>query len=88
MTHGGYEVPQLLLSLLPQRQFQRSVDLGCGTGLAGLAIRSRCESLEGAPGGWISMGISMRFLGGFPWNLVEISRALMGISKGFYGILL
>ncbi|CAL1132223.1 unnamed protein product [Cladocopium goreaui] len=47
MTHGGYEVPQLLLSLLPQRKFQRSVDLGCGTGLAGLAIRSRCERLEG-----------------------------------------
>ena len=91
MTHGGYEVPQLLLSLLPQRKFQRSVDLGCGTGLAGLAIRSRCERLEGAPDGWILWGFLWGFLWdlmGISWNLVEIYRDLMGISKGFYDILL
>eukprot|EP00438_Fugacium_kawagutii_P013616 Skav205613 [mRNA] locus=scaffold1292:28272:30876:+ [translate_table: standard] len=46
-TPGSYEVPKLLQLVMPQRTFQRCIDLGCGTGLCGVSIRSLCESLEG-----------------------------------------
>eukprot|EP00434_Breviolum_minutum_P006881 symbB.v1.2.006072.t1/scaffold332.1/size322744/7 len=47
LTSLGYEVPQLLLTLLPQRRFKRCIDLGCGTGLTGRSIRSSCDVMEG-----------------------------------------
>lgn len=43
----GYEVPKILLSVLPTGRFRRCIDLGCGTGLTGLSIRNCCDVLEG-----------------------------------------
>ena len=44
----GYKVPQMLLSLpCLERRFGRCIDLGCGTGLAGVSLRRHCDALEG-----------------------------------------
>ncbi len=43
----GYEVPGLVRAALGDRRFGRVLDLGCGTGLAGAAIRDRVDWLEG-----------------------------------------
>jgi len=44
-----YSVPQKLAALVAStgRQYQRAVDLGCGTGLLGPEIRTRVAQLEG-----------------------------------------
>lgn len=45
-----YDVPNLLLKSLPPsapETFKRCLDLGCGTGLAGVVFRDRCSYLEG-----------------------------------------
>ncbi|THD49812.1 MAG: methyltransferase domain-containing protein [Bradyrhizobium sp.] len=47
----AYRGPALILETIeaaaPGRRFARSLDLGCGTGLAGEALRSRVDWLEG-----------------------------------------
>jgi len=46
-----YDVPNLLReqlgSLPPDGKFKRCLDLGCGTGLSGVAFRDCCEYMEG-----------------------------------------
>ena len=46
-----YRAPEKLRAALelaaPDRRFARALDLGCGTGLAGAAIRDRADRLEG-----------------------------------------
>ena len=42
-----YDVPSSLLAMLPMAKFNRCIDLGCGTGLAGVRLRDRCKVLEG-----------------------------------------
>ncbi|MEJ1157175.1 class I SAM-dependent DNA methyltransferase [Prosthecomicrobium sp. N25] len=47
----GYRAPGLVASALaaaaPGRRFAAALDLGCGTGLMGAAIRERCDRLDG-----------------------------------------
>lgn len=47
----GYRVPTLLREALdrhaPDRRFASALDLGCGTGLVGAALRDRCDTLTG-----------------------------------------
>lgn len=47
----GYQAPALILSALdrvaPGRRFRAALDLGCGTGLMGAAVRDRVERLDG-----------------------------------------
>src|SRR5271163_4949171 len=47
----GYRGPELIIAALdaaaPERRFARALDLGCGTGLAGAALRGRVDRLEG-----------------------------------------
>lgn len=43
----GYRAPELLRAALAGRRFGRAMDLGCGTGLAGAALRDRVDWLEG-----------------------------------------
>ena len=47
----GYRGPELILAALdalaPGRRFALALDLGCGSGLAGRALRGRVERLEG-----------------------------------------
>ncbi len=46
-----YQAPEKLAAAIaavaPQRHFAHALDLGCGTGLAGAALRDRVERLEG-----------------------------------------
>jgi len=42
-----YGVPRLLRQVVPQRSYRRCLDLGCGTGLAGVVFRDTCTILEG-----------------------------------------
>ncbi|CAE7350369.1 bioC [Symbiodinium microadriaticum] len=42
-----YDIPSCLLAMLPMAKFNRCIDLGCGTGLAGARVRARCTLLEG-----------------------------------------
>lgn len=42
-----YSVPQNLAAALPDRHFEHALDLGCGTGLMGAALRDRCTRLTG-----------------------------------------
>jgi predicted TPR repeat methyltransferase len=42
-----YRGPEVLAAMLPDRRFGAALDLGCGTGLAGAALRGRCDRLEG-----------------------------------------
>mmetsp|Transcript_14671 Transcript_14671/g.20743 ORF Transcript_14671/g.20743 Transcript_14671/m.20743 type:complete len:236 (-) Transcript_14671:9-716(-) len=43
-----YDVPKLMRKQVPmERKFERCLDLGCGTGLAGQAFRDSCKYLEG-----------------------------------------
>ncbi len=49
---GAYQVPAVVATIVdamrpPSGKFSRAVDLGCGTGLSGRAIRAACESLTG-----------------------------------------
>lgn len=47
----GYRAPALILSALdraaPERRFRAALDLGCGTGLMGAAVRDRVGRLDG-----------------------------------------
>lgn len=47
----GYRAPGLLAATLaeaaPGRRFAHALDLGCGTGLMALAVRDRCDRLDG-----------------------------------------
>ena len=47
----GYRGPELILAALdavaPGRRFGRALDLGCGSGLMGRALRARADRLEG-----------------------------------------
>lgn len=42
-----YSVPRHLAAALPNRHFDHVLDLGCGTGLMGAALRGRCTRLTG-----------------------------------------
>jgi predicted TPR repeat methyltransferase len=43
-----YDVPNMMRPHLPpNRIFRKCLDLGCGTGLSGIAFRDSCEYLEG-----------------------------------------
>jgi predicted TPR repeat methyltransferase len=42
-----YDVPNLLRKQIPADHFERCLDLGCGTGLSGIAFRECCDYLEG-----------------------------------------
>jgi predicted TPR repeat methyltransferase len=42
-----YRAPALIASALSGMQFRRALDLGCGTGLCGAALRAQVEHLEG-----------------------------------------
>jgi predicted TPR repeat methyltransferase len=52
LTDGlGYRGPELIVAALDRleaRRFSRCIDLGCGTGLAGVALRGRVDTLIGA----------------------------------------
>ncbi len=43
----GYRAPDLILDALPPGDFGLALDLGCGTGLMGNAVRSRVAALAG-----------------------------------------
>ncbi|NWG71206.1 MAG: methyltransferase domain-containing protein [Parvularculaceae bacterium] len=43
----GYRAPQLVAAALADRRFARVLDLGCGTGLSGAALRPLSDYLEG-----------------------------------------
>jgi predicted TPR repeat methyltransferase len=46
----GYRGPELIVAALDRlesRRFSRCIDLGCGTGLAGVALRARVDTLIG-----------------------------------------
>jgi len=47
----GYRVPEILRNLVdaaaPARKFSRALDLGCGTGLSGAAIKDRAAEIVG-----------------------------------------
>lgn len=43
----GYKAPQLVAEALKGRRFARALDLGCGTGLSGAALRPLADRLEG-----------------------------------------
>jgi predicted TPR repeat methyltransferase len=43
----GYRAPDLILGALPPGRFARALDLGCGTGLMGRAVRDRVDTLVG-----------------------------------------
>jgi predicted TPR repeat methyltransferase len=49
----SYRGPELIAAVLeldavaPKRKFRRALDVGCGSGLAGAALRARCEVLVG-----------------------------------------
>ena len=43
----AYQTPQQLCNLLRSRRYHRALDLGCGTGLSGVALRPLCVHLEG-----------------------------------------
>lgn len=43
----GYRGPQVLAAALAGRRYAAALDLGCGTGLAGVALRGLCDRLEG-----------------------------------------
>lgn len=43
----GYRAPEILVDGLPDRTFERVIDLGCGTGLCGERIRARARQLVG-----------------------------------------
>ncbi len=52
LTEGlGYRVPERIAALIADRfagrRFRRALDLGCGTGLSGAALRSACAELIG-----------------------------------------
>lgn len=47
VEHLGYQGPALLALALGERRFGRALDLGCGTGLVGAALRDRCQHLTG-----------------------------------------
>ena len=52
LTRGlAYRGPRVIVEALdlvaPSRRFRRGLDLGCGTGLAGVALRERVETLSG-----------------------------------------
>mmetsp|Transcript_48566 Transcript_48566/g.135727 ORF Transcript_48566/g.135727 Transcript_48566/m.135727 type:complete len:229 (+) Transcript_48566:89-775(+) len=42
-----YNIPDVLRQKVPQRRYERCLDLGCGTGLAGQAFHDLCGYLEG-----------------------------------------
>ena len=42
-----YKVPSLLRKQIQPHRFSRCLDLGCGTGLCGVAFRNCCDYLEG-----------------------------------------
>lgn len=44
---GPAQVIEVLDTIAPARRFARALDLGCGTGLAGAALRARVDRLEG-----------------------------------------
>ena len=41
-----YDVPNLLRKQIPDAHFKRCLDLGCGTGLSGVAFRDCCGTLQ------------------------------------------
>ncbi len=43
----GYRAPDLIRAALPPGDFKHVLDLGCGTGLMGQAVRPRCGMLAG-----------------------------------------
>lgn len=43
----GYRAPEILASKLRARRFRRMLDLGCGTGLCGEAMRAQCDRIDG-----------------------------------------
>ena len=43
----GYRAPDLILAALPAGAFGLALDLGCGTGLMGRAVRDRVDALAG-----------------------------------------
>lgn len=48
-----YHVPEHMAALLPNPSYQKMLDIGCGTGLGGVTMRSRVRNLTGidiAPG--------------------------------------
>lgn len=52
VDHLGYQVPQRIASLLSvldggKPRYRQALDLGCGTGLSGIAVRARTEHLIG-----------------------------------------
>jgi predicted TPR repeat methyltransferase len=84
----GYEIPQKVAAMVtshlpPSGRFARAVDLGCGTGLAGRALRPHCDALVG-----IDLSPSMlekaRAAGGYD-ELIEgdIASVLEGRSDRF-----
>lgn len=47
VEHLQYRGPALLAAILGDARFGRALDLGCGTGLVGAALRDRCAHLDG-----------------------------------------
>lgn len=52
VDHLGYRVPEQIASLLAtlddgQVRYRQALDIGCGTGISGIAVRARTERLSG-----------------------------------------
>lgn len=47
LTRLGYRLPELIGESLAPRRFDTALDIGCGTGLVGLALRERVGAIDG-----------------------------------------
>ncbi len=82
----GYRGPELIVSALEQvagaRRFARCLDLGCGTGLAGAALRSRVDVLRGVD---LSPAMTARAREKNLYDLLDVGELVGFLIAGEHG---